>query len=133
MPDRLDLLRSGIQAAGDAGCVLSGSLDPWGDPLIPLFQLVVFLSVATDLRIARLEARERRRYGDVIAPDGPLHQASQAFVEWAAGYETGVLSGRNRKRHEAWLADLPCPVLRLDGADDVDLLVRRIVAMSGSA
>lgn len=51
--------------------VLSGSLCGWGDVFIPLFDLVVFLSLAPHVRMARLMARERERYGgEAIAPGG---------------------------------------------------------------
>ncbi|HLK25013.1 MAG TPA: hypothetical protein VKT30_10170, partial [Caulobacteraceae bacterium] len=85
----------------------------WGDPLIPRFERVIFLSTTTEVRLARLQARERARYGDAIAPGGPLEHQHNDFMAFAIGYETGVftgsLTGRHRALHEAWLADLPCP------------------------
>src|SRR5579883_3161929 len=41
--------------------VLSGSLDSWGNSLLCYFDLVVFLRVPTDIRLARLREREARR------------------------------------------------------------------------
>src|SRR4051812_33231927 len=38
--------------------VLSGSLCGWGDVAITLFELVVFLSIPPDIRMARLHQRE---------------------------------------------------------------------------
>ena len=38
--------------------VVSGSLCGWGDVAIPLFELVVFLSIPQDIRMARLRQRE---------------------------------------------------------------------------
>ncbi len=93
-----------------AGWVLSGSLVGWGDPLIPCFDLVVFLVTDTAVRIDRLRRREATRYGSDAS------EASGAFLDWAAGYDGASPEGRSRARHEAWLAALPCPVLRLDGA-----------------
>jgi adenylate kinase family enzyme len=122
-PQRIALLEADVTAAGDAGCVLSGSLDGWGDPLIPRFRLVVFLRAPTDIRVARLRMREAQRFGAAIEPGGLRRDESQAFIAWAAGYETGALQGRSLRRHEAWLADLPCPVLRLDGTQPTNVLV----------
>lgn len=100
-----------------AGWVLSGSLAGWGDPLIPSFDLVVFLLTATEVRVERLRRREAARYGaDAVAAGGGLHAESRAFLDWAAGYESAPADGRSRARHETWLAALPCPVLRLDGS-----------------
>ena len=129
---RIALLEAAVAAAGDAGCVLSGSLDGWGDPLIPHFRLVVFLRVPTDIRIARLQAREVLRYGAAIEPGGSRHAESKAFITWAAGYESALLPGRSLRRHEAWLADLPCPVVRLDGAWPTDSLVDAVRGQLGT-
>ena len=43
--------------------ILSGSLANWGNTLIPYFDLVVFVYVPTEIRLKRLENRERERYG----------------------------------------------------------------------
>ena len=106
--------------------VLSGSLCGWGDIYIPRFDLVVFLAVPDDVRLARLGARERERYGDAI--DGPLREKSEAFIAWAASYETGSPVERSRVRHETWLAALPCPVLRLEDTNDVARRLAKVVA-----
>ena len=104
--------------------VLSGSLCGWGDPLIPEFELVVFLLVPTPVRLARLRAREIERYGrQAIAPGGALHEAHVEFLEWAGRYDTGDPEMRSRAMHEAWLAALPCSVVRLEG--DVSIVEQR--------
>jgi adenylate kinase family enzyme len=129
-PDRLRLLHEALRGAPH-GWVLSGSLDGWGDPLVPLFDLVVFLLVPTEVRLARLRARERERYGEAaLASGGRLHEASLAFLEWAAAYDGGTHDGRSRARHEAWLARLPCPVVRLEGVRPVDEMVGRILSQT---
>ena len=119
---RLALL---VPAMNEAGrFVLSGSLDGWGDPLIPRFSAVIFLRTTTDLRLTRLRTREAGVFGAAaIAPGGPHHVEHEAFIDWAAGYDHGLQSGRNLQRHIAWIAKLPCPVLTLDGARPIaDLL-----------
>ena len=96
--------------------MLSGSRCGWGDIFIPRFDLVIFLSVPTEIRLARLEQREQRRYGsEALAPGGAMHEANVAFMNWAAAYGDGGDDMRSRRRHEKWLAALPCPCLRLDG------------------
>jgi hypothetical protein len=85
-----------------------------------LFERVIFLSAPTEVRLARLAERERQRLGAVVDPGGALHERHREFLDYAAAYDTGVftgpMTGRYRARHEAWLARLPCPVARLDGA-----------------
>jgi adenylate kinase family enzyme len=122
---RLALLRDALAASPRV--VLSGSLCGWGDPLIPEFELVIFLVVPSDVRLTRLRAREIARYGlDAIAPGGSRHQAHVEFLEWCAGYDAGGLDMRSRALHEAWLAALPAPVLRLEGDRSVAEQLRRV-------
>jgi adenylate kinase family enzyme len=107
--------------------VLSGSLCGWGDVFIPRFDLVVFLSVPSDVRLARLRERERERYGEeAIAPGGRLRAKYEAFIAWAASYEEGSPVERSRRMHEEWLAKLPCPVLRLEDTDDIETRMKTI-------
>lgn len=96
--------------------ILSGSLCGWGDMFIPEFELVVFLWIPPDLRMARLAKREVERYGEKsIQYGGTMYAASQTFLTWAAGYDEGGLEMRSRARHEQWMAALPCKILRLEG------------------
>lgn len=109
------------------GWTLSGSLSGWGDVFIPLFDLVVFLWVPPDIRLARLRQRERARYGAAIEPGGPLHEASENFLAWAAGYDEGLdVPERCRRLHDVWLAALPCPVVRFPGAASTDQHLERL-------
>ena len=109
--------------------VLSGSLDEWGTPVVPLFDMVVFLRVPTELRLQRLRNREARRASPAaIAPGGWRHQEIEDFLDWAAHYDVGTREGRNLPRHLAWLATLTCPVLRLDGTQPVADLVSKVLA-----
>jgi adenylate kinase family enzyme len=108
---------------------LSGSLCGWGDIFVPLFDLVVFCAVPPDVRLARLRARERERYGDeAIAPRGRLRAKYEAFIAWAASYDDGPAVERSRAMHEAWLAALPCPVVRLEDTDGVETRLKRVLA-----
>jgi len=110
--------------------VLAGSLCGWGDPFIPEFDLVVFLAVPTPVRLARLLAREIERYGEAaIAPGGELQKAHVEFLDWAGRYDAGGPDIRSRALHEAWLATLPCPVVRLEGAKSAREQLQRIEAV----
>lgn len=118
--ERVPLIRA---ALGRAGWVLTGSFDGWGDPLIESVDLIVFLSTPQNVRMERLAARERQRFGDRILPGGDMHGINRSFMDWAAGYENPAFNGRNRARHEAWLAVQRAPVLRLDGSRAPGVLV----------
>jgi adenylate kinase family enzyme len=125
--DRLRLMREIFLPRAD--WVLSGGLDGWGDAIIPEFDLVVFLTTPHDVRMRRLRAREAAHFGaDAVAPGGWRHEETCSFIEWASHYEDGSREGRSLARHEAWLATLPCPVLRLDGSRPLAELVAAVRA-----
>jgi adenylate kinase family enzyme len=126
--DRLRLMDEMFLARAD--WVLSGGLEDWGDPVVPLFDLVVFLRVPTDVRIARLRVREAQHFGgDVVGPGGWRHAETEEFIEWASHYDDGSREGRHLARHQAWLATLACPVLRLDGQRPTADLVREVASV----
>jgi adenylate kinase family enzyme len=107
--------------------VISGSLMAWGDPFIPLFDLVVFLYVPHDIRMERLIARESARFGsEAIAPGGRLHQHHFEFVSWAEKYDTAGDEQRSLVLHNRWLASLKRPVLRLEGDLTIEERLTRI-------
>ncbi len=112
-------------------CVISGNFSGWGDPVIPLLDLIVFLYVPTEERLKRLKQREALHFGEqALAPGGYLHQNYTEFMEWAAGYDTGGEDMRSLQKHEKWLANLSCPLLRLEGIrtvqDQLDEILRAI-------
>ncbi len=110
--DRLALMEAMFLPRRD--WILSGSFAGWGDPIIPRLTHVVFLTMPSGPRLARLRRRERLRADPGLQETADWKAAQKAFLEWAAGYDDPTFSGRNRQRHEAWLEDLDCPVLRID-------------------
>jgi adenylate kinase family enzyme len=110
--------------------VLSGSLCGWGDVAIPLFELVVFLAIPHDVRMARLHRREHKRFGERILPGGDMYEQSQAFLAWAASYDSGGMDIRSRQLHDQWLSTLPCPIVCVEGgytiAEQLTVLVAEI-------
>ena len=95
--------------------ILTGSLTGWGDPLIPLFDLVVFLYIPKEIRMDRLRHRELSRYGKEIQINGRIVEDSKKFLQWAEQYDDGGLEIRSKYRHEQWLSNLSCSVVRLIG------------------
>lgn len=114
--ERVKLLSAAIQE--NPRCVISGSLCGWGDVFIPRFNLVVFVETPTDIRIERLQNREYERFGGRIREGGDMFEEHKKFIIWAASYDNGGLDMRSLALHERWLADLPCPVIRVDGTED---------------
>jgi adenylate kinase family enzyme len=103
VPERLSMLRAAFAQAGR--WVLSGSLLYWGDELAAAFDLVVFLHVPAEARLARTLARERERYGERIDPGGDMHRTHLEFIEWSRSYDAATTPGRNLASHRAcWRA-----------------------------
>ncbi|WGF89919.1 hypothetical protein [Marinivivus vitaminiproducens] len=129
VPERLAMIEACLER--EDRVVLSGSIMTWGDPLIPWFGAVVFVSTEPAIRMERLRRREFERYGDAILPGGPRHDACAAFLEWASRYEDPAFASRSRARHEAWLGTLSCPVIRVDGGGPPGQVVDATLAALG--
>lgn len=124
--ERDRMVRADLDHAGD--WVLSGSALKWNAGLDALYDLVVFLRIDPQLRMDRILAREAARYGARIAPGGDMHEKSQEFIAWARSYDSAGPERRSLVAHEAWLATLAAPVIRLDSNAPVDELVARVIS-----
>jgi len=113
--ERLSLLLNDIRDSNVA--VVAGSVAEWGHDLEDCFDLIVFLTLGTQTRVARLQRREAERFG----------HANPAFLEWAAQYDEGSLPGRSLARQRAWLGARRCPVVELRSDVSVDALVAALV------
>lgn len=108
-----------------ADWVLGGCVMGWGAGWPPPADLVVFLWLPPALRLRRLRVREQARYGKAILTDPARAAQTQAFLEWAAGYDDSSTGGaRTMANHEYRLAQFTSPVLQLRG----DLTVAERVA-----
>jgi adenylate kinase family enzyme len=107
--------------------VLSGSIVSWGDAFIPLFSLAVFVTLPKEVRMRRLAARERVRYGSRIEVGGDRRAATEAFLNWAEQYDSAGPEMRSRSLHEEWIKRLPCPVLRVESVKPPEELAGRII------
>ncbi len=113
--------------------VITGSFVGWGDVFVPRLSLVAFLYVPAPERIRRLRQRELAAFGwERLRPGGAMHENHEAFLQWAASYDTGGVNMRSLARHEAWLAGLSCPVLRLDGTKASEQLAQEVLGALGA-
>jgi adenylate kinase family enzyme len=94
--------------------VLTGSLTGWGDDAIDLFDLAVFVTTPTEIRLERLRTREVSQFGDRLLENGDMYEEHRNFLTWASQYDEGSMDIRSRRLHEEWLLRLPCPVVRID-------------------
>lgn len=114
--EKIERLMTAVQAAGEF--VMAGSMNSFHEHFDPLFLLAVYLTADEKLRVERVHCRELEEFGSRIMPGGDMHREHQAFLADVSGYERGVVSC-NRQQHEAWLSELKCPILYLDGGNDL--------------
>ncbi|OWA35015.1 hypothetical protein B9G55_14870 [Saccharibacillus sp. O16] len=107
--------------------LLSGAVCGWGDLFKSYFDFVIFLYVPPEDRLSRLRDREMQRYGADILPGGTMYEQSQEFLDWAAGYDQAGEETRSLKLHEHWMADLSCPILRIEGMQSTEERVRIVL------
>lgn len=124
--ERLAMLKAAVPEG--ESWVLSGSLLSWGVEVVDRFDLVVFLYLDPEIRMARSLARERGRYGDRIDPGGDMHEIHVKFMAWSRGYDDGSNGGRSLPSHRAWLSTLTCPILEISDAPTVEESVARVLA-----
>lgn len=128
VPERLQAM---VEAQGEGGWVVAGSLCGWGDPAIEAADLIVFLTAPAAQRLARIRRRERAEHGERLRPGGDMERIHSEFVNWAAQYDDPHFTGRSRVMHEAWLIEQTVPVLRLDGTEPTAALVAAVRAALG--
>jgi hypothetical protein len=123
--ERVALLRQHLPAAGN--WVFSGSAVGWATSLEPFYDLIVYTYLDADLRMQRLRARERERFGDRLDSGGDMAETSNEFLRWAAAYDTAGPEQRSRQMHAAWLAEQRAPVMRLDTSACLNHLIESVL------
>ncbi len=123
--ERIAMMKADFEANDDV--IVGGSLVSWGDDWYTKFDLVVFLYIPHDVRMARLHAREVERYGDKIFNDPYRTEQYQQFTAWAKGYDDNSTNGRNLSVHLNWLSKVNCPILKIEGDTTVDERVERVM------
>ncbi len=113
LSSRMKLMREDIQRHDHV--VISGSLADWGDEFIPLFTLAIRVETDTDIRLQRLNRREREKFGSRIDFGGDMYDHHVNFMKWAASYDHGGMDMRSKVKHDDWQKKLICPLLFVDG------------------
>ncbi|KAH7324021.1 adenylate kinase [Rhexocercosporidium sp. MPI-PUGE-AT-0058] len=127
IPERLSLMKPLISSAQEehGGWILAGSMISWGNELMEDVEHVIFIYTPTEMRMARLRQREFMRHGDRIKEGGDMYDESTAFLIWAEKYDNPTLDeGRSRRLHEEWLKGVKVPITRLDGSEEVSVVIK---------
>jgi len=90
--------------------VLSSVTGDFGEEMIAMYELAVYITAPKDVRMKRIEQRGYDQYGDRVRPGGDMFEQQLGFREWAAA--------RPLSKIDAWAETLQCPVIHLDGTID---------------
>ena len=66
------------------------------------------------------------KFNDRISPGGDMFENHRGFIEWAAGYDDGGTDMRSKKLHEEWLEGVLCPVIKIDGVEPVEKILKKL-------
>ena len=99
--------------------VLSGQMWSIRKAFAPLFELGVFITAPSEVCIERFRLREIGRWGDRVLPGGDMYENFMKYLNLVEEYDTGNPPAVCLKRDEQWIAELSCPVLRIDGTKPI--------------
>lgn len=105
--------------------VMAGSMSSFHCAFDDKFQLMVFLYAEPDVRVQRVHKRAIERFGDRVLEGGDMYQSHLRFLADNRRYETD--GSPNLSEQRAWLSQMPCAKLELDGTDSIESNCRIIV------
>ena len=117
-PERNANIKATLEARQE--WILGGSIVSWGKEVFPPFDLIVFLWIPGDIRMKRLQERERERYGPTFETDPERKKLHEAFMDWARGYDVPGATIRSLTVHLGWLKEQTCPVIRIQGDTSIE-------------
>jgi len=134
--ERIELLKSSV--SGKKSFVLSGSIMGWGNFLMDDLELAIYKYVDREERLARLERREKEKFGARLEEGNDMFANHRKFMDWAMRYEDGDMTMRSRMSEAAWMEKLRCPIVRIERnisiAEEMDIVAEAIEkALSPSA
>jgi len=106
--DCLSLMLADIKKHGSF--VISAVTGDFGNEIVSLYDLAIFLSAPLEVRIKRVEQREYERHGERIRKGGDMFEQHQNFIDF--------VTYRPLSRIEQWAKTLTCPVICVDGTVD---------------
>ena len=114
--ERNEMLLSDMKKHGSF--VVSGDTSGWGDEFLPMFDLAIFLTAPTEIRIKRIENREYARWGERVCEGGDMYESQEKFREFAATRDVALL--------EQGALKYACPILQVDGTQDTHETIKQI-------
>lgn len=102
--------------------VISSVNGDYGASINSLYEYVVYLDAPLKVRLERVKKRSFNQFGSRVLPGGDLYEREQEFYKFVAL--------RTMEKTDAWLKNVKCPVIHVDGtkevAENVDKIFKRI-------
>lgn len=103
--------------------ILAGVTMNWCDEILERIDIAFWVQTPLQERIARIHAREEKRFGARVLEGGDMFEQQKSFRE--------VVQNRDPKVVEECAAKFKCPVVVLDGTLPVEENVEKILARLG--
>jgi adenylate kinase family enzyme len=126
--ERISLITDAVH--GYENFVMSGSMWSIRKSFEPMFDLAVYVVASAIVRAERLRARSISRWGNRVLEGGDIfehHEVYRDYFAAAQSYDNDESSQSYRKQHEQWIKELACPVLRVDGENNIQENVTQIL------
>ena len=88
-----------------------------------LYRYAVLIEVPKEIRMERVKNRSFETFGDRMLPGGDLYEQEKRFFHMA--------ESRTEESVRKWAQSLGCPVIRVDGAKEVEENVNAIIREIG--
>jgi adenylate kinase family enzyme len=99
--------------------VLSAVKGNFGDEIISLYSLGVFIDVPYEIRIERVKKRMLENFGDRVKSGGDMYESEMKFLEF--------VKSRLIEDVISWSESVDCPVIKVDGTKTIQENVRFII------
>lgn len=103
--------------------VFSAVKGNYGEKITSLYRYAVLIEVPKEIRMERVKNRSFETFGDRMLPGGDLYEQEKRFFHMA--------ESRTEESVRKWAQSLGCPVIRADGAKEVEENVNAIIREIG--
>ena len=103
---------------------MAGSMSSFHQSFDNTFEMMVFLYVDPDIRVQRANERAIQRFGNRVLEGGDMYESNQDFLRKVRQYETD--GSPNLSEQKAWMENLTCKKLELDGTEPIEKNARLI-------
>ena len=99
--------------------IISGVTMNWNDEILSKLEVAFWIKAPLDIRLKRIQYREKKRFGNRVLLGGDMYEQQLMF--------RNVVRNRDEQKVEESVEKLRCPVIMLDGTDDIKENLDKII------